>query len=127
MIRSTAAPATTRSSTPWATALTRSTAAPTPTHLRCQGLPAAISLMSWVEGSGVITSIEGMSPTNVENYTLDGLGNSAAGDTLDYTGTASAVIVNLGTNSATGFTSVTGIENVTGGSAGDTLSGDSNA
>jgi trimeric autotransporter adhesin len=79
-----------------------------------------------VNGSGVITSIEGMSPTNVENYTLDGLGNTAAGDTLDYTGTASAVIVNLGTNSATGFTSVTGIENVTGGSAGDTLSGDAN-
>ena len=80
-----------------------------------------------VNGSGVITSIEGMSPTNVENYTVNGLGNNAAGDTLDYSGTANAVAVNLGTSSATGFTSVTGIENVTGGSAGDTLAGDSNA
>ena len=74
-----------------------------------------------LNGSGVITSIEGMSPTNVENYTVNGAGGT---DTLDYTGTTSAVTVNLGTTSATGFTSVTGIENVIGGSGNDSLTGD---
>ena len=74
-----------------------------------------------VNGSGVITSIEGMSPTNVENVTVNGGGGI---DTLDYTGTTSAVTVNLGTPSATGFTSVAGIENVTGGSGNDSLTGD---
>jgi Ca2+-binding RTX toxin-like protein len=77
-----------------------------------------------VNGSSV-TSIEGTSPTNVENYTVSGLGNTAAGDTLDFTGTTSAVTVNLGTGSATGFMSVTGIENVTGGSDNDSLTGNS--
>ena len=50
---------------------------------------------------------------------VGGLGS----DTLDYTGTASAVTVNLGagTPNATGLASLTGIENVIGGSAGDTL------
>ena len=43
-----------------------------------------------LNGSGVITSIEGMSPTNVESYTVNGLGNTARSDTLDYTGTTSA-------------------------------------
>ena len=37
-----------------------------------------------------------MAPTGIEHYTVDGLGNTAAGDTLDYTGTTSAVTVNLG-------------------------------
>ena len=74
-----------------------------------------------VNGSGVITSIEGMSPTNVENVTVNGAGGI---DTLDYTGTTSAVTVNLGTPSAPGFTSVAGIENVTGGSGNDSLTGD---
>ena len=74
-----------------------------------------------VNGSGVITSIEGMSPTNVENVTVNGGGGI---DTLDYTGTTSAVTVNLGTPSAPGFTSVAGIENVTGGIGNDSLTGD---
>ena len=76
---------------------------------------------------GVITLIEGMSPTLVQNYTVDGLANGVAGDTLDYTGTTETVTVNLGavTPSATGFASIAGIENVTGGSGDDTLTGDS--
>ena len=37
---------------------------------------------------GSIFSIEGMTPTKVENYTLDGLANGTAGDTLSYAGTA---------------------------------------
>ena len=73
---------------------------------------------------GSIFSIEGMTPTNVENYTLDGLANGTAGDTLSYASTAGLVLVNLATGSATGFTSIAGIENVTGGSAFDTLTGD---
>ena len=80
-----------------------------------------------VNASGVVTSIEGMAPTNVEQYSVDGLGNTAAGDTLDYTGTTSAVTVNLGAGAATGFTSMAGIENVTGGSGNDTLTGDGGA
>ena len=67
-----------------------------------------------------------MTPTNVENYTLDGDTNSAIGDTLDYTGTTSSVTVNLGTPGATGgFASIAGIENVTGGSGVNSLTGDS--
>ena len=46
---------------------------------------------------GVITSIEGMSPTSVKTYTVDGLANGVAGDTLDYTGTTETVTVNLAT------------------------------
>ena len=65
-----------------------------------------------------------MTPTNVENYTLDGLANGTAGDTLSYASTAGSVLVNLATGSATGFTSIAGIENVTGGSVVDTLTGD---
>ncbi len=80
-----------------------------------------------LDALGAVTTIEGMTPTNVESYSLDGLGNSTAGDTLDYTGTTSAVTVNLGTSSATGFTSAANIENVTGGSAGDSLTGTSGA
>jgi Ca2+-binding RTX toxin-like protein len=78
-----------------------------------------------LDGSGVVTTIEGMSPSNVENYTVDGLANGATGDTLDYTGTSSAVTVNLATPSATGFSSIAGIENVIGGSVADTLTGNS--
>ena len=77
-----------------------------------------------LNGSDVITTIEGMTPTGVENYTLDGLANGAAGDTLDYTGTTTSVTVNLATPSATGFASIAGIENVIGGSGVDSLTGD---
>ena len=55
-----------------------------------------------VNGSGVITSIEGMSPTNVENVSVNGAGGV---DTLDYTGTTSAVTVSLLAPFASGFTS----------------------
>ena len=74
-----------------------------------------------VNGSGVITSIEGMSPTNVESVTVNGAGGV---DTLDYTGTISAVTVDLGTSLVPDFTSIASIENVTGGSGNDSLTGD---
>jgi Ca2+-binding RTX toxin-like protein len=82
------------------------------------------SIVVVVNGSDVITSIEGMSPTAVEQYIVNG---GAGTDTLSYAGTTSAVTVNLGASSATGLTSVSGIENVTGGSGNDSLTGDSNA
>jgi Ca2+-binding RTX toxin-like protein len=67
-----------------------------------------------------------MTPTSVESYTLNGLGNGANGDTLSYAGTTTPVSVNLGLGSATGFGIIAGIENVVGGSGADSLTGDSN-
>ncbi|TMJ03980.1 MAG: tandem-95 repeat protein [Alphaproteobacteria bacterium] len=64
--------------------------------------------------------------TNIETVTLDATHGGT--DTLDYTGTTVAVTVNLATDSATGFNSITGaIENVTGGAGGDTLTGSAGA
>ena len=66
--------------------------------------------------------------TGIEAVTYDALAQSTGGDTLSYTGTTGAVIVNLsGTQSATGFATIAGVENVTGGSGNDTLTGDGNA
>jgi hemolysin type calcium-binding protein len=56
---------------------------------------------------------------------LNGPGNGASGDTLDYTGTATSVSVNLGGGTATGCGIIAGIENVIGGSGADSLTGDS--
>ena len=78
-----------------------------------------------VTSGSVITTIEGMTPVGIDTYTLNGLGNGANGDTLDYTGTATSVIVNLGGGSATGFGIIAGIENVIGSSVRDILTGDS--
>ena len=65
-----------------------------------------------------ITNFEGGTVTNVEAVT----GNLGGGtDTLSYVGTTSAVTVNLGTGAASGFTSISNIENVTGGSGNDTI------
>ena len=65
-----------------------------------------------------------MTPTTVESYTVDGLANGPAGDTLSYASTAGRDRQSRH-GSATGFTSIAGIENVIGGSAFDTLTGDS--
>ena len=77
-----------------------------------------------VNGSGVISSIEGMSPTGVELFKVDA---GSGTDTLDYTGTTSAVTVNLAAGTATGFASVAGFENVTGGTGNDSLTGNASA
>jgi VCBS repeat-containing protein len=70
---------------------------------------------SFVNGVPVIAN--GPTTTNIQNYSLDlGAGNS---DTLSYAGTATQVIVNLGTGTATGFSSIAGVENVTGGDGDD--------
>jgi Ca2+-binding RTX toxin-like protein len=68
---------------------------------------------------GAITSIGTVA--NVESVMLD-LGDG--GDSLDYTGTTEAVTVNLATGTATGFTSIAGVETVGGGSGNDVLTGD---
>ena len=60
-----------------------------------------------VNGSGVISSIEGMSPTVVELFKVDA---GSGTDTLDYSGTTSAVTVNLAAGTATGFASAAGFE-----------------
>jgi len=69
---------------------------------------------------GVLTQVAGNSVTNVESATADMLGGT---DILNYTGTTSGVSVDLGAGTATGFTSIAGIEQVVGGSGNDTLIG----
>ncbi len=88
------------------------------------GEPGADTINVIVSGSSII-GLEGGTVTNVEKATLD-LGNGT--DTLSYTGTSSPVSVNLSSPAtATGFNSILGVENVTGGSGNDTLTGNSGA
>jgi Ca2+-binding RTX toxin-like protein len=67
-----------------------------------------------------ITSLEGWAVTSIESVTAN-LG-AGAGDRLIYSSTA-GVVVNLATNTASGFFSIAGIENVNGGSGNDVLTG----
>ncbi|WP_460894921.1 peroxidase family protein, partial [Ramlibacter monticola] len=66
----------------------------------------------------VLTTVAGMAPTGIEVITADLL---AGVDSLTYAGTVSAVAVDLGAGTASGFASIAGIENVTGGSGNDVL------
>ena len=79
-----------------------------------------------VTNGATITGIGG-GATNVTDFETVTLNASAGGiDTLDYTGTAVGVTVDLSTDHATGFTGGVysgAIENVTGGSGNDTLTG----
>ena len=68
-----------------------------------------------------ITNFEGGAVTGVEAINADLLGGI---DTLTYAGTTTNVSVDLSAGVASGFGSVGGIENVTGGSDNDTLTGD---
>ncbi|WP_439370836.1 beta strand repeat-containing protein [Bradyrhizobium sp. DASA03120] len=93
--------------------------------LTITGMPGSSADTIHVVVSGVLLSgVEGGTITNVEKAFLD-LG--AGTDTLSYTGTTSGVSVNLSTSTATGFNSISGVENVTGGSGNDTLTGNSAA
>jgi Ca2+-binding RTX toxin-like protein len=79
-----------------------------------------------VSVGGVLTRFDGGSVSNVESITA----NLLAGiDTLSYSANtiANGVAVDLGLGMATGFTSISNIENVTGTGAADTLIGDSGA
>jgi Ca2+-binding RTX toxin-like protein len=91
--------------------------------LRIIGTPANNTLAARFDGS-VLTSVAGSSLTGVELVTADLLGGV---DTLNYAGTTAAVTVNLGAGTASGFGTIAGIENVTGGSGADHLTGSSGA
>ena len=82
------------------------------------------STLDIVLSGSAITGFEGGTLTNVESVTA-ALGNGV--DTLSYAGTTTALTVDLGANTATGFTSASGVDNVVGGSAGDTFIGSGNA
>jgi len=69
----------------------------------------------------VLTTFENGTVGNVESVTAD-LGGGT--DTLNYGATASAVTVDLAAHTASGFSSILNIENVTGGAGNDTLVGD---
>jgi Ca2+-binding RTX toxin-like protein len=71
-----------------------------------------------------ITRFEGGTVVNVESITVDLL---AGTDTLNYGSTSASVQVDLSAGTATGFASIAGIENVTGGTGNDILIGDNNA
>jgi Ca2+-binding RTX toxin-like protein len=77
-----------------------------------------------VTGSA-ITGLAGGTVSNVEKVELNLLGNS--NDTLNYAGTISNITVNLANQTGTGFSWIAGVENVTGGSGNDTLTGSSAA
>jgi Ca2+-binding RTX toxin-like protein len=67
-----------------------------------------------------LTQFEGGTLTGVEAVIADLLGGA---DRLSYAGTTSGVSVDLAAGTASGFTSIAGIENVTGGSGADTFRG----
>ena len=67
-----------------------------------------------------LTNFEGGTIVDVESVTANLNGGT---DTLSYAGTTVPVAVNLGTSAASGFTTITNIENVTGGSGADALTG----
>ena len=84
--------------------------------------------MCWMSSSPARPSprFEGGTVTGVESITAN-LGGNA--DTLSYGATTTAVTVNLSgaVDTATGFTSIASILNVTGGAGNDTLTGDAGA
>ncbi len=89
--------------------------------LNVTGTAGSNTLNVVFNGTG-LTGVGGGTLVDVETVNADLLGGS---DALSYgTGTTAAVTVNLATHSASGFASIAGIENVTGGSGNDTLTGD---
>lgn len=72
-----------------------------------------------------ITAFEGGTLTNVESVTAN-LG-AGAGDVLLYESTPGGVTVNLALGTASGFTSIVGIENVRSNGGADVLTGDTNS
>ena len=75
-----------------------------------------------------LTTVEGGTVTGVEAVTANLLDQLVGGsDVLTYAGTSANVTVNLAGGSASGFASIAAIENVTGGSGNDTLTGSAGA
>ncbi|HEX8029062.1 MAG TPA: cadherin domain-containing protein, partial [Vicinamibacterales bacterium] len=81
---------------------------------------AAANTLDVIFNGTSITQFEGGTLTGVEAITADLQGGT---DVLTYAGTAANVTVNLATNTASGFTSIASIENVTGGTGNDTFTG----
>jgi Ca2+-binding RTX toxin-like protein len=71
-----------------------------------------------------ITSFTGGTITSIESITADLAGGT---DTLSYAGTTANVSVDLTAHTASGFASLLGVENITGGTGNDTLTGDAAA
>jgi Ca2+-binding RTX toxin-like protein len=91
--------------------------------LNISGTAAADTLNVVVSGA-VVTQVAGGAVSGIESVNADLQGDS---DTLSYAGTTEAVTVNLATGSASGFSTIAGIENVAGGSGNDHLTGSAGA
>ena len=91
--------------------------------LSITGTVANDTLSVIYDGTALI-NVAGGSLANVETITADLL---AGADTLTYSTTTAAVAVNLAAGTASGFSSIAGIENVTGGTGNDVLIGDAGA
>ncbi len=85
---------------------------------------AGANTLNVIFNGAAITGFEGGTVTSVEavNASLEG-----GTDTLTYAGTTAGITVNLGAGTASGFASIAGIENATGGSGNDTLIGGNGA
>jgi len=91
--------------------------------LNILGTTAANALAVAWDGTSIV-SFTGGTLTGLEHLTA----NLDAGvDVLSYAGSTANVTVNLAAGTASGFDTISGIENVTGGSGNDTLSGDDGA
>jgi VCBS repeat-containing protein len=85
---------------------------------------AGNDMLNVVFDGTAVTQFEGSSMAGVESITADMQGGA---DTLNYTGAQASVATNLSAGTASGFTAILGIENVTGGAGDDTLIGNANA
>lgn len=94
--------------------------------LRVTGTANADTLTAVWNGTRLASFTGATTLVNIEAVTAD---LADGNDTLSYAGTAAAngVTVNLGTGTASGFTQLTSIENVTGGNGADNITGDGNA
>jgi Ca2+-binding RTX toxin-like protein len=85
---------------------------------------AAANTLDVIFNGTALTNVEGGAVANVEVVTAN-LGGGR--DTVHYGATTAPVTVNLATGTASGFTSITNIENVTSGVGNDTLTGSTGA
>ncbi len=80
--------------------------------------------LSVVVTNNTITTLAGGSVAGIETVTLALDGGI---DTLSYGTTSQGVVVDLSAGTATGFASITGVDNIVGGAGNDVLTGDANA
>ncbi|MCH1439362.1 MAG: DUF4347 domain-containing protein, partial [Rubripirellula sp.] len=84
------------------------------------------SLIFYIDGTddAPVQTVSDSSNQLDAKYVEIAIGGTATTDTLDYTYFDEQVVVDLGSQEASGFSSLTEIENITGGDASDTLTGD---